>query len=57
MRMYQRRYKLQGYHGYFTIDRTQWGVNYGSKTSFKDLKDSFINDDMEVTITIVANAE
>ena len=41
----------------FTIDRTQWGVNYGSKNIFKDLKDSFINDDMEVTITIVANAE
>lgn len=41
----------------FTIDRTQWGVNYGSKNIFKDLKDSFINDDMEVSITIVANAE
>lgn len=40
----------------FTIDRTQWGVNYGSKNIFKDLKDKFINDDMEITITIVATA-
>lgn len=39
----------------FTIDRTQWGVNYGSKNIFKNLKDSFINDDMEITITIVAS--
>ncbi len=38
----------------FTIDRTQWGVNYGSKNIFKDLKDSFINDGMEITITIAA---
>ncbi|MPN15036.1 hypothetical protein SDC9_162365 [bioreactor metagenome] len=38
----------------FTIDRTQWGVNYGSKNIFKDLKDGFINDDMEITITLVA---
>lgn len=38
----------------FTIDRTQWGVNYGSKNIFKDLKDSFINDDMEISITLVA---
>lgn len=38
----------------FTIDRTQWGVNYGSKNIFKDLKDSFINDEMEITITLVA---
>ena len=38
----------------FTIDRTQWGVNYGSKNIFKDLKDAFINDDMEITITLVA---
>lgn len=40
----------------FTIDRTQWGVNYGSKNIFKDLKDSFINDDMEITITLVAKS-
>lgn len=41
----------------FTIDRTQWGVNYGSKNIFKDLKDSFINDDMEISITLVATSK
>jgi len=38
----------------FTIDRTQWGVNYGSKSIFADLKDKFINDNIELQITIVA---
>ncbi len=39
----------------FSIDRTQWGVNYGSKNIFKDLKDSFINDEMEIRLVIIAN--
>lgn len=39
----------------FTIDRTQWGVNYGSKSIFEDLGDKFINDDIELTIALVAN--
>jgi polyisoprenoid-binding protein YceI len=39
----------------FSIDRTQWGVNYGSKNIFKDLKDTFINHQMEITITLVAH--
>lgn len=39
----------------FVIDRTQWGVNYQSKNIFKDLKDSFINDEIEVSITIRAH--
>lgn len=38
----------------FTIDRIQWGVNYGSKNIFKDLKDKFINDEMEINMVIVA---
>lgn len=38
----------------FAIDRTQWGVNYGSKNIFKDLKDAFVNDEIELSITIVA---
>lgn len=38
----------------FSINRTQWNINYASKNIFKDLKDKFINDDMEVSITIVA---
>ncbi len=37
----------------FTVDRTQWGVNYGSKNIFKNLADSFINDEMEIQIQIV----
>lgn len=38
----------------FTIDRTQWGVNYGSKSVFDDLGDKFVNDDIELKIMIVA---
>ncbi|MDR2037762.1 MAG: YceI family protein [Bacteroidales bacterium] len=38
----------------FTIDRTQWGVNYGSKSFFKEMKDSFVNDGIEISIRIVA---
>jgi polyisoprenoid-binding protein YceI len=40
----------------FTIDRTQWNVQYGSKTIFADLKDKFIDDNIELKITIVAKA-
>lgn len=39
----------------FTIDRTKWGVNYGSKSVFDNLGDKFINDDMELKINIVAH--
>lgn len=38
----------------FTIDRTQWGVNYGSKSIFDNLGDKFINDDIELKINIKA---
>jgi polyisoprenoid-binding protein YceI len=38
----------------FTIDRTTWGVNYGSKSVFEGLGDKFINDDMELQITVKA---
>ncbi|RKE90840.1 YceI family protein [Ichthyenterobacterium magnum] len=38
----------------FTIDRTKWGINYGSKSVFDNLGDKFINDDMELKIKIVA---
>lgn len=40
----------------FTIDRTQWNVKFGSKSIFKELKDNIINDNIELQITIVANA-
>ena len=38
----------------FTIDRTKWGINYGSKSVFDNLGDKFINDDMELKITVQA---
>ena len=38
----------------FTIDRTKWGINYGSKSVFDNLGDKFINDDMELKIMIKA---
>ena len=39
----------------FTIDRTKWNVNYGSKSVFDNLGDKFINDEMELKINVVAN--
>ncbi|WP_432413020.1 YceI family protein [Rasiella sp. SM2506] len=41
----------------FTIDRTQWGVNYGSKSIFDNLGDKFISDDMELQIELHASKE
>lgn len=38
----------------FTIDRTDWGVNYGSKSVFDNLGDNFISDDMELTLDVRA---
>ena len=40
----------------FTIDRTDWGVNYGSKSVFDNLGDQWISDDMELTIEVRAEA-
>ena len=39
----------------FTIDRTKWGVNYGSKTVFDNLGDKFIDDEMELTVKVTAS--
>lgn len=39
----------------FEIDRTKWGVNYGSKSIFPNLGDKFINDTMKITVSLVAN--
>ncbi|MEM7086355.1 MAG: YceI family protein [Bacteroidota bacterium] len=36
----------------FSIDRTQWGVNFMSKTVFEELKDQFIEDEVELTIEL-----
>ncbi len=38
----------------FLIDRTQWNVQYGSKTIFDNLKDKFINDEISLKINLVA---
>ena len=38
----------------FTIDRSNWDVKYGSKSFFDNLGDKFINDDIELTITLKA---
>ena len=39
----------------FEIDRTKWNVNYGSKSIFPNLGDKFINDDLIITVSLVAN--
>jgi polyisoprenoid-binding protein YceI len=39
----------------FTIDRTQWSVNYQSKSIFAELKDQFIYDDMTLSVELVSN--
>ena len=38
----------------FQIDRTQWKVNYGSKSVFTDLGDKFINDEIELVVKLKA---
>lgn len=38
----------------FTIDRTNWEVNYGSKSVFDNLGDKFINDDIELKVKLKA---
>lgn len=40
----------------FTIDRTQFGIVYKSKSTLNDIKEAFINDEIELKITIVAKA-
>lgn len=39
----------------FSIDRTEWGIKYGSKKFFDDLKDKFINDDINLAIKLQAS--
>ncbi|MFV8279972.1 YceI family protein, partial [Christiangramia marina] len=38
----------------FSIDRTKWNVNYGSKSVFEGLGDKFINDEIQLTINLEA---
>jgi len=39
----------------FSIDRTKWNVQYGSKSIFDNLGDKFINDDIELKIVVKAS--
>ena len=39
----------------FTIDRSKWDVQYGSKSFFDNLGDKFINDDIELKIVVKAS--
>lgn len=41
----------------FTIDRTQWGIQYKSKSILASLKDGFINDEIELTVALEAVKE
>jgi polyisoprenoid-binding protein YceI len=36
----------------FSINRTEWGVNYGSKSIFAELKDKFINDEIVIVLNL-----
>ncbi|QDO93931.1 YceI family protein [Formosa sediminum] len=38
----------------FAINRTEWGVNFGSKSVFDNLGDKFINDDIILTVKVKA---
>lgn len=40
----------------FTINRTDWGINYGSKNIFKELGDKFIEDNIGLQIMVEAKA-
>jgi hypothetical protein len=38
----------------FKINRTEWNINYASKSIFDDLKDKFVNDDIELKVNVTA---
>lgn len=38
----------------FKINRTEWQVNYASKSVFDDLKDKFVDDEIELVVTVKA---
>jgi polyisoprenoid-binding protein YceI len=39
----------------FIIDRTQWKVNYASKSIFTDVSDKFVNDEIEMQVKLKAS--
>jgi polyisoprenoid-binding protein YceI len=40
----------------FSINRTDWGIKYGSGSFFKDLGDNVINDNVDFTLNLTAKA-
>jgi polyisoprenoid-binding protein YceI len=36
----------------FMIDRTEWKINYASKSVFDDLKDKFVDDSIELVVDV-----
>jgi polyisoprenoid-binding protein YceI len=40
----------------FTIDRTQWGIKYGSPSFFENLKDKAISNDIGLRVNLTATA-
>lgn len=41
----------------FKVDRTKWGIKYGSGSFFKEIGDKAIYDDFEVSVNIVAASD
>lgn len=39
----------------FSIDRTKWDIKFKSKSFFDELEDKFINDDIEIKVSVTAN--
>ena len=38
----------------FELDRTKWGINFGSKSIFPNIGDKFISDTMVITLSLIA---
>ena len=41
----------------FQINRTHWNVNYASKSIFDDLKDKFVNDEIDLVVKLKATKQ
>lgn len=39
----------------FSVNRTEWGVNHQSKSIFANLRDDFVNDEIDLSIDLVTN--
>lgn len=44
-------------HADFSIDRTEWGITFGSASVFASLAENAIGDSVDLSLTIVANPE